>query len=79
MPKLKSIVYKLQKALILKGRYITINQTQFYSEQLDKMCTKYILREKQEIHGEIKNITILETFKMVDIINCLADLLNGGE
>jgi hypothetical protein len=22
------------------------------------MCTKYILREKQEIHGEIKNITI---------------------
>ena len=47
MPKLKSIVYKLQKALILKGRYITINQTQFYSEQLDKMCTKYILREKQ--------------------------------
>lgn len=79
MPKLKSIVYKLQKALILKGRYITINQTQFYSEQLDKMCTKYILREKQEIDGEIKNITLLETFKMVDIINCLADLLNGGE
>ena len=78
MPKLKSIVYKLQKALILKGRYITINQTQFYSEQLDKMCTKYILREKQEIDGEIKNITLLETFKMVDIINCLADLLNGG-
>ena len=78
MPKLKSIVYKLQKALILKGRYITINQTQFYSEQLDKMCTKYIVREKQEIDGEIKNITLLETFKMVDIINCLADLLNGG-
>lgn len=78
MPKLKSIVYKLQKALILKGRYITINQTQFYSEQLDKMCTKYILREKQEIDGEIKNITLLETFKMVDIINYLADLLNGG-
>ena len=46
MARLKSIVYKLQKALTLKGRYITINQTQFYSEQLNKMCTKYILKEK---------------------------------
>ena len=79
MAKLKSIVYKLQKALTLKGRYITINQTQFYSEQLDKMCTKYFLREKQEIDGEEKNITLLETFKMIDIINFLADMLNGGE
>lgn len=79
MAKLKSIVYKLQKALTLKGRYITINQTQFYSEQLDKMCTKYILKEKQDIEGETKNITLLETFRMIDIINFLADMLNGGE
>lgn len=79
MARLKSIVYKLQKALTLKGRYITINQTQFYSEQLNKMCTKYILKEKQEIDGEDKNITLLETFKMIDIINFLADTLNGGE
>lgn len=79
MAKLKSIVYKLQKALTLKGRYITINQTQFYSEQLDKMCTKYFLREKQEIDGEEKNVTLLETFRMIDIINFLADLMNGGE
>ena len=78
MAKLKSIVYKLQKALTLKGRYITINQTQFYSEQLDKMCTKYFLKEKQEIDGEEKNITLLETFRMIDIINFLADMLNGG-
>lgn len=79
MAKLKSIVYKLQKALTLRGRYITINQTQFYSEQLDKMCTKYFLREKQEIDGEEKNVTLLETFRMIDIINFLADMLNGGE
>lgn len=79
MVKLKSIVYKLQKALTLKGRYITINQTQFYSEQLDKMCTKYLLREKQEVDGEEKNVTLLETFRMIDIINFLADMLNGGE
>lgn len=79
MAKLKSIVYKLQKALILKGRYITINQTQFYSEQLGKMCTKYFLREKQDIDGEEKNVTLLETFRMIDIINFLAGMLNGGE
>lgn len=78
MAKLKSIVYKLQKALTLRGRYITINQTQFYSEQLDKMCTKYFLREKQEVDGEEKNVTLLETFRMIDIINFLADVLNGG-
>lgn len=78
MAKLKSTVYKLQKALTLRGRYITINQTQFYSEQLDKMCTKYFLREKQEIDGEDKNITLLETFRMIDIINFLVDMLNGG-
>ena len=79
MAKLKSIAYKLQKALTLKGRYITINQNQFYSEQLDKMCTKYFLREKQEIDGEEKNVTLLETFRMIDIIYFLADTLNGGE
>ena len=79
MAKLKSIAYKLQKALTLKGRYITINQNQFYSEQLDKMCTKYFLREKQKIDGEEKNVTLLETFRMIDIINFLADMLNGGE
>lgn len=79
LARLKSIVYKLQKALTLKGRYITINQTQFYSEQLDKMCTKYILKEKQEVDGKEKNVTLLETFRNIDIINFLADLLNGGE
>lgn len=79
LARLKSIIYKLQKALTLKGRYITINQTQFYSEQLDKMCTKYILKEKQEVDGKEKNVTLLETFRNIDIINFLADLLNGGE
>jgi hypothetical protein len=69
----------LQKALTLKGRYITINQTQFYSDKIKKMCTKYILKEKQEIDGKEKNVTLLETFRVIDIINFLADLLNGGE
>ena len=79
MAKLKSIANKLQKALTLNGRYITINQNQFYSEKLEKMCTKYVLKEKVEIDGKMKDTTLIETFRMVDVVNFLADLLNGGE
>lgn len=75
MARLKSIVYKLQKALFQRGRYISINQTQFYSENMDKMLTKYTLKEKQ---GK-ENVVLLETFKTVEIVKFLADLLNGGE
>ena len=79
MAKLKSIANKLQKALSMNGRYITINQNQFYSDKLEKMCTKYVLKEKMEIDDKMKNVTLLETFRMVDVVNFLADLLNGGE
>ena len=79
MAKLKSIANKLQKALTMSGRYITINQNQFYSEKLEKMCTKYVLKEKMEIDDKMQNVTLLETFRMVDVVNFLADLLNGGE
>ena len=79
MAKLKSIANKLQKALTMNGRYITINQNQFYSEKLENMCTKYVLKEKMEIDGKMKDMPLLETFRMVDVVNFLADLLNGGE
>ena len=79
MAKLKSIANKLQKALTINGRYITINQNQFYSDKLEKMCTKYVLKEKMEIDDKVQNVTLLETFRLVDVVNFLADLLNGGE
>ena len=79
MAKLKSIANKLQKALTMNGRYIIINQNQFYSDKLEKMCTKYVLKEKVEIDDKMQNVTLLETFRMVDVVNFLADLLNGGE
>ena len=79
MAKLKSIANKLQKALAMNGRYITINQNQFYSEKLEKMCTKYVLKEKVEIDDKMQNVTLFETFRMVDVVNFLSDLLNGGE
>ena len=79
MAKLKSIANKLQKALTMNGRYITINQNQFYSDKLEKMCTKYVLKEKMEIDDKVQNVILLETFRIVDVVNFLADLLNGGE
>ena len=79
MAKLKSIANKLQKALTMNGRYITINQNQFYSEKLEKMWTKCVLKEKMEIDDKVQNVTLLETFRLVDVVNFLANLLNGGE
>lgn len=76
---LKSIAYKLQKALTFKGRYITINQNQFYSEAFEKMSTKYVLKEKTEKYGKTKYETRLETFRLIDVVNYLADLLKEGE
>ena len=78
MAKLKAIVYKLQKALSVKGRYIKINQKQFWSDKAEKFCTKYELKETVDFDGKRKEITLLETFKTVDIVMCLAELLNGG-
>lgn len=78
MPRLKSTVYKLQKALSLKGRYIKINQKQFWSDKLEKFCTKYELKETVVEDGVKKEVFLLETFKTVDVVKCLAEMLNGG-
>lgn len=79
MANLKSIAYKLQKALMQKGRYITISQMQNYSKNIEAMVTIYVVREKRMVEGKIKNVVLLETYKMIDVINCLVNILNGGE
>ena len=79
MSKLKSTAHKIQTALSMKGRHITINQTQTYSDRLGKMCTKYILRERRDILGRKRNITLLETFRMAEVVTFLAEELSGGE
>lgn len=79
MARLKLIVKKLQSALAINKRYITVDQNQFYSEKLRKMCTKYVLKEKIEIDGKTQNVILLETFRITDVVKFLADLLNGGE
>lgn len=73
---LRRIASKLQTALCTKGRYIRINQYQSYSPKAERMVTKFVLTEKQEVelHGrkKIKNVTILETYSMADVVKELA-------
>lgn len=78
MTKLKTTANRLQMALTVRGRYITISTRQFYSEQFEKMCTKYILQERQVIQGEKKNVTLFKTMSMIDVVTFLANELNGG-
>lgn len=78
MANLKSIAYKVQKALMQKGRYITISQMQNYSNNIEAMVTIYVVREKRMVEGKVKNVVLLETYKMIDVVNYLVNILNGG-
>lgn len=60
---LRSLAFKLQAALVAKGRIIKIDQRQVWFEEAGRMITKYILRE-----GDEKR---LETFKIVDVVRFL--------
>lgn len=46
---IRTTVYKLQKALLMQGRKIKINQIQAYSQKVGKMITKYIVIESREL------------------------------
>ena len=77
---IRSTVYKLQKALLMQGRKIKINQIQAYSPKAGKMITKYIVIESKELKdGRTKNETLLETYSMVDIAKLLALLYRGDD
>ena len=69
---------KLQTALCQKGRYFKINQVQSYSPKAERMVTKYLLIETNEVNGRRVNTTILETYSLVDVVKTLADLYGGG-
>jgi hypothetical protein len=43
------------------------------------MSTKYILKEKVEEKDKTKYKTLLETFRLIDVVNYLADILKEGE
>ena len=74
---IRQTAYKLQKALLMQGRKIKINQMQAYSPKAEKMITKYVVIESKEVKGRIKNKNLLETYSMVDVVKLLASLYRG--
>ena len=53
--------YKLQKALKQNGIIISINTTQFYSEQQDRMIDYYIIKQnKKQIYASSSQIKIVK-------------------
>lgn len=74
---IKRLAYKLQTALVQKGRYIKINQYQTYSERAERMVTKYVLVEKRmNSVGKMKDFVIMESYQMAEVVKRLAEMLN---
>ena len=63
---LRSLIYKLQKALLRKGVVVKINQQQQYFADTKRMVTKYIVK--------IEKDTVLETFQQAEVVKLLAKM-----
>ena len=75
---LKRLMYKLQTALLCKGVKVKINQYQSYSEQNKRMITKYVLTVPKQHGDKIKNEKLLESYRLSEVVQKLAELLRGG-
>lgn len=77
MPNLRVLACRLQTALAQKGRYIKINQFQSWSDLSQRMVTKFVVCEKRMVNDKCKDVAILETYQMAEVVKGLACLLNG--
>lgn len=75
---LKRLMYKLQTALLCKGIKVKINQYQSYSEESKRMITKYVLTVPKQEEDKIKNEKLLESYRLSEVVQKLAELLRGG-
>lgn len=74
---LKVLMYKLQTALLCKGVKVKINQYQSYSEESKRMITKYVLTVPKQEEDKIKNEKLLESYRLSEVVQKLAELLRG--
>lgn len=81
MASLRPVMYKLQTALSMRGRYIKINQYQSWSQRQQRMVTKYVVCEKRMVNEKFKDVAILESYQMADVVVGLAAMLKetGGD
>ena len=74
-----ALARKLQRALILQGRPVKINQTQVWIEESKQMATKYTVKEQKTVKGKKKDEILMDSYKLAEVVKFLADLLSGGE
>ncbi len=78
MANLRGIAARLQTALCKRGIFIKINQVQTYSDKSERMVTKYMLIRTEKVNGKSKNTTILETYKLAEVVKLLASMYGDG-
>lgn len=74
-----ALARKLQRALILQGRPVKINQTQVWIEESKRMATKYTVKEQKTVKGKKKDEVLMDSYKLAEVVKFLADMLSGGE
>ena len=67
----KRLMYKLQTALCAKGMRVKINQQQSWSENAQRMITKYIVKADGMYEP------LFESYKSHEVVQVLAELLGG--
>ena len=75
MASLRTLVGRLQMALMAQGRIITMNQFQVYSETTGRVVTKFVISEKRAE----KYVKIFESWQLPEIVKFLAAEVNGGD
>ena len=75
---LNRLVCRLQMALCMQGKKVRINQYQHYSQKAERMVTKYVLSMECFTGGKRRNVVILETYRLAEVAQALAGLLDGG-
>ena len=74
---LRGMVKKLQIALCNQGKQYKVDHRQTYSPKTNRMITKYIVIHTERVGDRNKNTTVLETYKLYEVVTCLADAYRG--
>lgn len=69
----RRLMYKLQNALYAKNHPVRINLRQTWNDESKRMFTLYIVIDDSE------HKTLIETFKTIEVVKVLAELLVGGD
>ena len=76
---LRASAKRLQQALCLRGRYIQINQRQYYSEKTGRMGTIYTVCESVEGEDGKRHRTVYaESPAFGDVVTVLVSLYKSG-